>query len=246
MGFPSTGKEKLYRNDRDAVKKFLEQYHKDRYVVYNLCTERGYEESFFENSVERFPFEDHNPPPFNVLLPCCRSLDAFLSQDPMNIAAVHCKAGKGRTGVVICTYMVYLKLYKTALEALTVYGLIRTKDGKGVTINSQRRYIDYFAQCVNDDYNFPSIDATVTLKSVVLHGIPHLSKDGGSDPYFMIDSFKATHQKGSKNPTTLTTNIYDSRVCIFDVVASYNCRNFSRLLISKHQTNISSMMSISH
>lgn len=77
MGFPSTGKEKYYRNDRDSVKQFMEQYHKDKYSIYNLCTERGYEESFFDQRVERFPFEDHNPPPFAVMLPVSIPLHYF-------------------------------------------------------------------------------------------------------------------------------------------------------------------------
>jgi phosphatidylinositol-3,4,5-trisphosphate 3-phosphatase/dual-specificity protein phosphatase PTEN len=141
-------------------------------------------------------------------------MDTFLSEDPNNIIAIHCKAGKGRTGVIICTYMVYCQLYSNADDALKVYGLIRTKDGKGVTINSQKRYVDYFCRCVADNYTFPIVDATIKLKSLILHTIPHCSKDGGSAPYFMIDSFKATHQMGSKNPTTLTTNIYDSRVSV--------------------------------
>lgn len=162
--------------------------------------------------VERFPFEDHNPPPFSVILMCCKSLDAFLSKDPKNIAAIHCKAGKGRTGVIIAAYMVYLKLYKTANEALTIYGAIRTRDGKGVTINSQKRYVQYFADCVQDDYRFPVVDATVILRTVTMHTTPHFDKDYGSDPYFMIDSFKAVREKDNGNPTTITTNIYDSRV----------------------------------
>jgi phosphatidylinositol-3,4,5-trisphosphate 3-phosphatase/dual-specificity protein phosphatase PTEN len=112
MGYPASGSEKIYRNDRDVVKQFLEQYHKNNYQIYNLCIERGYEESFFDMRVQRFPFEDHMPPPFSILLPCCQSLDTFLAKDPKNIAAIHCKAGKGRTGVIIAAYMVYLKLYK--------------------------------------------------------------------------------------------------------------------------------------
>ena len=36
----------------------------------------------------------------------CESVHAFLSEDDDNIVAVHCKGGKGRTGTLICTWLV--------------------------------------------------------------------------------------------------------------------------------------------
>jgi len=67
-----------------------------------------------------------------------------MKSDERNVAAVHCKAGKGRTGVMICCYLLYTKQFKTAYDAMRYYGKIRTHNGKGVTIPSQIRYINYF------------------------------------------------------------------------------------------------------
>lgn len=38
----------------------------------------------------------------------------------------------------------HARLYKNAEQCLTDYGLKRTYDGKGVTIPSQRRYVNYY------------------------------------------------------------------------------------------------------
>lgn len=37
------------------------------------------------------------------------------------VVAVHCKAGKGRTGLVIVCFMLYIELFDTVEEALDHY-----------------------------------------------------------------------------------------------------------------------------
>ena len=106
-----------------------------------------------------FGFDDHNPPPFSMIFKFCVDCYRWLHKNPNNIAAIHCKAGKGRTGVMITCYLVFeshqrlhnqtdLKddrfLIRNARDALVYYGKIRTIDAKGVTIPSQIRYVYYF------------------------------------------------------------------------------------------------------
>ena len=147
MGFPSTGMQTLYRNSLSDIIKFFKTKHNDIVKVYNLCIEKDriYNKNIFPNSkVGLFPATDHNPSPIKLILEFCIDICLYLIKNPKGIAAVHCKAGKGRTGVMICSYLVFSGLCKNCEQAFRYYGRMRTKNNTGVTIASQRRYIRYF------------------------------------------------------------------------------------------------------
>ena len=189
MGFPSSGCEAFYRNAMDDVQGFLTKKHHNRYKVYNLCSERSYPSSEFQKVSHDFTFDDHNPPAFVCLLDFCIDVKNFLSKNDSNVVAVHCKAGKGRTGVMICCYLVYAGICKSAYEALVYYGMIRTKDAKGVTIPSQIRYVYYFEHFLKTSLQIlkPMPYKTVVQKiyKIRMGTIPNLSK-GGIFPNFKV------------------------------------------------------------
>ena len=81
-----------------------------------------------------------------LLIQLCRSLDEWLSTDPENVVGMHCKAGKGRTGLIIAIYLVHAAIAATANDGLFKFGHMRTQNGKGVTIPSQMRYVHYYDQ----------------------------------------------------------------------------------------------------
>jgi len=113
-------------------------------TVYNLCAERDYPASYFDGRVAKYGFLDHNPCVFDLIDDFCRDVHDWLNSDAQNVAVIHCKAGKGRTGLLIACYMLYVGLFPTALQALKYYGQRRTKNSKGVTIPSQIRYVNYY------------------------------------------------------------------------------------------------------
>ncbi|KAK7357669.1 hypothetical protein VNO80_16964 [Phaseolus coccineus] len=152
MGFPagdmSSGffgyVEGFYRNHMEEVIKFFETQHKDKYKVYNLCSERLYDASLFEGKVASFPFDDHNCPPIQLVISFCQSAYSWLKQDIENVVVVHCKAGMARTGLMISSLLLFLKFFPTAEESMDYYNQKRCVDGKGLVLPSQIRYVKYF------------------------------------------------------------------------------------------------------
>mmetsp|Transcript_125332 Transcript_125332/g.350977 ORF Transcript_125332/g.350977 Transcript_125332/m.350977 type:complete len:858 (+) Transcript_125332:222-2795(+) len=145
MGWPSSSVlEAQLRNSMSEVKRFLKIRHGGCYKVYNLCIERVNAKGSFEQEYSDIRFPDHNPCALADIDVICRDMEEFLQANPSNVVVVHCKAGKGRTGLVVSALLLRLRVAHTAQEALRRFAAKRTRDGKGVTIPSQIRYVQHY------------------------------------------------------------------------------------------------------
>eukprot|EP01048_Picozoa_sp_COSAG05_P011969 COSAG05_NODE_1167_length_5631_cov_3.840383_6_plen_148_part_00 len=118
MGWPSESYlEGSVRNRMVDVERFFATRHAlslGKVMVYNLCSERTYErDTRFagprgQKQWRRYGFPDHNAPPLELMEAFCEDAAGFLGADADAVIAVHCKAGKGRTGTMIAALLVCL------------------------------------------------------------------------------------------------------------------------------------------
>ncbi|RID80199.1 hypothetical protein BRARA_A02880 [Brassica rapa] len=119
-------------------------YITENIIAMGFPAERLYDVSLFEGKVASFPFDDHNCPPIHLITSFCQSAYSWLKEDIENVVAVHCKAGMARTGLMICSLLLYLKFFPTAEECMDFYNQKRCVDAKGLVLPSQIRYVKYF------------------------------------------------------------------------------------------------------
>lgn len=191
MSFPSSGIDGYYRNKIETVAKFFDEKHPNRYKIYNLCSERSYDHSYFHGNVERFLIDDHNVPSLKEAIRFAKDVKEWMSADPNNVIAVHCKGGKGRTGTMISIWLLESRQCANAKEALEKFGDRRTDWNKGnsfqgVQTPTQARFVGYFDIVTNKlGGMIPSI-RTLKLAKVTIHSIKGIGNGDGTDLSMVI------------------------------------------------------------
>eukprot|EP00298_Acanthocystis_sp_HF-20_P006958 c16684_g1_i1.p1 GENE.c16684_g1_i1~~c16684_g1_i1.p1 ORF type:complete len:318 (-),score=97.38 c16684_g1_i1:19-972(-) len=144
MGLPASGIEGHYRNDISEVIEFLQEHHKGKFKIFNLCSEKFYDPSIFDGFVANFPFADDDCPPLMMIKQFCESAKDWLRYGIDNVVCIHCKAGKSRTGLMVCCLLMYIGYSESPKKAIDYFNQKRTFDGKGIEIPSQIRYVYYY------------------------------------------------------------------------------------------------------
>ncbi|XP_042886279.1 phosphatidylinositol 3,4,5-trisphosphate 3-phosphatase TPTE2-like isoform X2 [Penaeus japonicus] len=192
MSFPSSGRMSMYRNDIKEVVRFMDTQHAGHYRIYNLCSERHYDESLFHGRVERFLIDDHNVPPLTDMLRFSASVKSWMEKDEKNVMAVHCKGGKGRTGTMICVFLIDLGIFRDAEHCLGYFGDRRTdknvaKKFQGVETPSQSRYVGYYEHVVRARGQLPPETPLIVTK-ITLRGMYTVGNGDGSEFFLTLGS----------------------------------------------------------
>ena len=183
MSFPATGFNELFRNPRKRVKEFLDEFHKDSYLVFNLCNEvQGqYEPKDFANASNpegavRVPFENHSVPTLLQAAEFCQAAIKWLERDSGAVVVVHCMAGKGRTGLMVSSLLSAIQGI-SAEDALSQFAQKRSVGCLGVTVPMQRQFVDTFVHVLrvtSDQDDTPSVRLMKTFQSVMTSSHPKL------------------------------------------------------------------------
>lgn len=147
---------KAYRNPVDQLVAFLDKKHGDEWAVFEFRAEgTGYPDAEVYNRIHHFPWPDHHPPPFAIIPNLMAAMRNWLQGEPKSpdkhrVAVVHCKAGKGRSGTVSCSYLISQEGWKRedALKRFTLRRM-RAGFGDGVSIPSQLRWVGYVDRWTN-------------------------------------------------------------------------------------------------
>ncbi|OXV05765.1 hypothetical protein Egran_06471 [Elaphomyces granulatus] len=158
-GPSSTYPQRAYRNPIDALVNFLNSKHGENWSIWEFRAEgTGYPDSEVYGRIHHFPWPDHHPPPFAFIPAIMATMRNWLqgedgrdnSPERNRVAVVHCKAGKGRSGTVACSYMISQDGWRMedALQRFTERRM-RVGFGNGVSVSSQLRWVGYVNRWTN-------------------------------------------------------------------------------------------------
>ena len=154
-----------------AIAHLLHKRHGGRYMVWNL-SEVEYDVSILDDQVLLCSFPGSPSPPLGLLLKLLISMESWLRADDRNVAVVHCLTGKGRTSTVVASFLCWMAeagFTKDVHQALEYIARCKKIAPEELTIPSQRRYAQYFANML--DGVRPS-QPPLMLKRVIMSEAP--------------------------------------------------------------------------
>eukprot|EP00731_Ephydatia_muelleri_P030536 Em0022g50a len=174
-----------------AIGSILGSKHNGHYCVYNLCSEKEYDTRHFHHQVRRILIDDHNVAKFTDMIDFCNDVAVWMEKNPDNVIVVHCKGGKGRTGMMVAALLVHSGQYGGAKQSLDHFRYRRTdisqgKESQGVDTPSQSRYVGYYEKLLNTmSGNLPP-PVTLKVKQIAIYGLKEIGRGDGMDWSFEV------------------------------------------------------------
>lgn len=136
-------------NNINEIAEFCKKYHPGSCRIFNL-TDQLYQYPQLEDIVVcHSGWIDHHAPPLTHLIHLVFTVSEYLSTNPANVALIHCRAGRSRTGTVIACLLLYCKLASCPKDAVLMFNLRRSEQ-PSLKLPSQLRLIEYFHQMLQN------------------------------------------------------------------------------------------------
>lgn len=197
-GPSQTYPQRAYRNPLDRLVAFLDAKHPDNWAIWEFRAEgTGYPDEAVYGRIRHYPWPDHHPPPFRMVPMIMASMRSWLHEEDIKssdtkhdvkgdkgkevgksdgkskrVVVVHCKAGKGRSGSMTCSYLISECGWK-AEDALARFTERRMRPtfGAGVSIPSQLRWISYADRWTKGGKKY--VDREVEVLEIHVWGLRH-------------------------------------------------------------------------
>ncbi|ELU01243.1 hypothetical protein CAPTEDRAFT_123623 [Capitella teleta] len=185
MSFPWEGYDDIYRQSVKEASRMLNDKHGDGYLILNISEKRSILNKCNKQVLD-FGWPQRLAPPLERLCGVCKAVDSWLNTDPRHVAVIHSKGERGRSGVIVASYMHYSNICASADQALDRFAMKKFYDDKlgGVTQPSQRRYVHYFAGLLSGGIKMNS--SPIYLNHVIIHGVPDFDGRGSCRPFIKV------------------------------------------------------------
>ncbi|ESZ90491.1 dual specificity phosphatase [Sclerotinia borealis F-4128] len=185
-GPSGTYPQRAYRNPLDQLVTFLDYKHgSEGWMIWEFRAEgTGYPDEEVRGRVKHWPWPDHHPPPFKLVPGIVGGMSNWLEgmgdgegggrkeggKEEGKVVVVHCKAGKGRSGTMACSYLIAECGWK-ASDALARFTERRMRPGfgQGVSIPSQLRWVGYVDRWTQSGKHY--IDRQIEIMEVHVWGL---------------------------------------------------------------------------
>ncbi|XP_056276894.1 tensin-3-like [Pseudoliparis swirei] len=185
VSFPRGCTEEIYSHNLKDVTRMLKSKHADNYLIINL-SEKRHDLTKMNPKTLDTGWPDMHAPPLDMICTICKAMESWLNADPLHVAVIHCRGGKGRIGVVISSFVHFTDVSASADQALDRFAMRKYYDDKvsALMTPSQKRYVWILNSLLSGSMKINA--SPLFLHCVVLHGIPNFDAAGVCRPYIKV------------------------------------------------------------